>query len=295
MRHIHRHRKGARLRGAAGLFVNILVPTILLGLLVAFVERLADRVFPFLTSGWDFLWAALIVAGLFFFVVLYAYGRLSRQVSATAHAFDARTVEERPYLICGYSPVPDTDRSGKPITHGPRNLDLASFTNDLDEACKPEHQKALGSWQQNLRVLHAIGNVEALYVISPDIDQFSEFSAVIHHFLPDLEITRIGGPDPLKRGYYDPGLTPDYGNFTYVTTAITQAVTTIAKRTRLPVPEVEAACVIDATAGLKTFSIAAAVASLNRDLLLVYARTGDRAGEVIGYDVEVQLFEHQQP
>ena len=51
MRHIHRHRKGTRLRGAAGLFVNILVPTILLGLLVAFVEWLADRVFPFLTSG----------------------------------------------------------------------------------------------------------------------------------------------------------------------------------------------------------------------------------------------------
>jgi len=297
MRQIPAHRKGTRLRGAFRLSLNILVPTILLGLLVTFVERIADRILPFLTSGWDFLWAALVVAVLFFGAVYYAYGRFSRQVSANAYGFDARKIGGRPYLICGYSPIPDKDRHGEKITTGPRNLRLADFTSDIEEAIKPEFQRDLGPWQQNLRVLHAIGRVGSLYVINPDQDQFEDFSRVIRHFLPGLEVILVTAPDrstTFRRGYHDLGHKPDYSNFDYVTSAINRALEMIARRERMSPQEVEGRTVIDATAGFKTFSIAAAVASLNRDLLLVYARTGARTGEVIGYDVEVQLFEHEQ-
>lgn len=298
MRDLKRHRQGSRLGGAFRLFVNILVPTLLLGLFLTFVERLADRALPFLVSAWDFLWAALIVAALFFAVVYYAYGRLSRQVSASAHAIDARTIGGRPYLICGYSPIPDTDRQGNPVTHGPRNLDLATFPPDIEQAIRPEHQRDLGPWQQNLRVLHALGRVGALYVINPDIDQFEDFARVIRHFLPKVEVNLVTGPDRstiFRRDHHDPGRAPDYGDFDYVTGGIEQALGMIARRARISRPEAEAQTVIDATAGFKTFSIAAAIASVNRDLLLVYARTGARTGEVIGYDVEVQLFQHETP
>lgn len=269
---------------------------VLLGLLVYFVENIARLLLPVGFGAWDYAWATAIAAGLIGLSFWLSYDRISRQVSATALTFDAGIITDRPCLICGYSPVDEAGEDGLPPASGPFAVNLDMFGNNLEKACSTDKASylAFGPWQQNLRVLKKMTNVENLYVINPNKDQFVRFREVICHFFPKLTVelvTHKDGGTTFKRNFHDPGVAPDYENFEYVTMGIGWGIEMIAKGRKLCVDDAEQLTVLDVTGGFKTFSIAAAIASLNRRLLFVYAGTYERTGQVIGFDVSIQLFE----
>lgn len=288
---LKRRRLRNKILGSANLSWKTFLVLILAGLLVYFVEGIAKTTLPGLTTGWDFFWAAGIVALLIYLVILWQHDRITRQITATAQTIHATDIKGRPCLICGYSPI--KDRGGKPA--GPMALDLEKLTNDLEMACDKDRDdgKELGPWQQNLRVLKALNEVRNLYVLLPNVDQFERFVKIVRHYFPEdrLAISLITD----HRGSTDLGndakvkLTPDYENFRYVTAGIDLALGMIAKDLAMSPEEAEKYSIIDVTAGFKTFSIAAAIASLNRNLLFVYAGTDSNTGQVLAYDASITL------
>ncbi len=280
-----------KILGSANLSWKTLLVLTLAGLLVYFIEEIASATLPGLTTGWDFFWAAVIVALLIFCVILWQHDHITRQISATAQTIHASDITGRSCLICGYSPI--GDRDGKPA--GPMALDLDNLTNDLELACDKDRSdsKELGPWQQNLRVLKELGEVRNLYVLLPDVDQFNRFVEILRHFFPEDRlavklITDRRGNTAFERDVKDK-LSPDYEDFRYVTAGIDLALGMIARDLAISAEEAERHSIIDVTAGLKTFSIAAAIASLNRDLLFVYAGTGNNTGRVLAYDASITL------
>ena len=290
MKPFKRKRLRRRLLGTYALTWRSILMLVLAGLLVFFVERIATIALPGLTSGWDFLWAALIVAGLIYATLFWQHDQIARQISARAETIRATDITGRPYLICGYSPIPP-DREATPP--GPLTLPLEDLTPNLEKATGTDGAP-LKSWQQNIRVLHALKETRHLYILRPDTDQSDLFIQVLRHYFPEdrLKITLISD----KRGNTDHfeidlknRIEPDYEDFRYVTKGIDLAIEAIARDNGIDEREAESHTVIDVTAGFKTFSIAAAIASLNRDLLFVYAGTGKNTGKVLAYDAAIEV------
>lgn len=286
-----KNRRNIRILGALRLSVTSVLAIILAGLLAYFVENIASSLLPDHTSAWDYLWAAAIVGGLIYLMFWFAHDRIARQVTATAQICDAGEIKDRPYLICGISPASSRkDNDGNLM--GPMIMDLASFTRDLETACA-DKESPLTNWQQNLRVLKAMSEVRHLYVLRPDVDQFDRFEKILRHFFDDERlsiklVTDNQGSTTFKRNFKE-DVEPDYEDFRYVTMGIDRGLEMIAKDHKISIEEAEAGTVIDVTAGLKTFSIAAAITSLNRNLLFVYAGTHENTGRVLGYDVSIRL------
>jgi len=287
-----KNRRNIRFRGALRLSATSILAIILAGLLVYFVEKIASNLLPDKFSTWDYLWAAAFMGGFIYVMFLFAHDRIARQVTATAQICDAGEIKDRPYLICGISPASSRkDEKGNLLD--PMRMDLASFTRDLEVACA-DKESPLTNWQQNLRVLKTMPEVRHLYVLRPDVDQFDRFKDILRHFF-DAErlsvtlITNDQGGTTFRRNFKE-DVEPDYDDFRYVTMGIDRGLQMIAKDRKIKIEEAEAGTVIDVTAGLKTFSIAAAITSLNRNLFFVYAGTHKNAGRVLGYDVSIRLF-----
>ncbi|MBL3587410.1 hypothetical protein JMM61_18845 [Rhodovulum sulfidophilum] len=282
MTSLKQSRRDDRRSGSLRLAGVTLVTLTLAGLFVYFVEQTAAALLPDLKTSPDFFSAAGLIAFIIAGVFYWQHPRIMRQINAKVRTVDASGLTEQPYLICGYSPL----KVDFPY--------LETLTRDLDEACAPTGPGyVLNSWQQNLRVLRKIPTIQHVYVLENDKYQFEEFSKVLRHFFPEdrLKITLIeaeqGGTtfkDDVKAT-----LAPDYEDLRYVRRGIDRAIEMIARARREKEDDVEKLCIIDVTGGLKTFSIAAAIASLNRDLVFVYAGTGERTGDVLGYDATIEL------
>lgn len=161
----------------------------------------------------------------------------------------------------------------------------------LAAACENPARSVFDNWQQPLRLIHALPHLKRLYVIENTKEQFEMFKAMIGRFLPDMIVSRIedaGGRSnrhPYTLTVNGKPCRPDYEDFDYVISAIARGRKMIAKDAGLTPDTVEETMLIDATAGQKTTSIAAAIASLNRPTMFVYV---NHDGVLKGYDAELR-------
>lgn len=241
-----------------------------------------------------FLFFLFAVATFFFFTKLS--NSAGEIVNAKVKTTRAETGKQRPYMIMGYSPldekkldatfkwmmaelealgpelvtrsVPDYEAAGKAF-----RTEYAR-TNNIDE-------RSLGSnpWQQNLRSLwfHRAAIREVL-ILDPEKDQFDYVRAyVIKAFSAGgtpLEIERISAADRPGKPFYtveeSTGLEmqPRYENYAHVYEGLNRGLEIL--RERHQDSDVERLTCVDATAGLKIFSIAAAILTLNRHVIFSY-------------------------
>lgn len=294
-----RQRAAARIRGAWRLAVYISLGVLVTSAIAAVVAIIIERHVVKLPTMALVAILLLVALGLLLFLhrqIEY----LGRQTTARARWMDAADIPDRRFLICGYSPIyrlPD-----KPCV-----LDIvpSEITMTIEDACGWSGIN-FGSWQQSLRVLRVLKGISHVYVINPNLDQFAKFHALMKHFFPTITVTRVGNKgmswqpgdaplaDPLllevSKGKFCPA---DYENFDYVTAAIDRAFAMIRADSGLPLLEAEGQALIDITGGLKTFSIAGAIASLNREINFVYAGTGEKSGQVHAYDAWIDVFQGQ--
>lgn len=270
-----------KMRFSVKLTLRIIGLMVLTTVFTAFINKLLDRALGMPTDG---LGSGPMWVGLgFFFGILFLYifwnaDNINRQMGAQAVSVEVERIGSKRYVICGYSPdQPPDHQSWSRDDRSPK--DIAKV--DERDTKNPPPIK-YGKWQQNIRVLAALNGVERVYVISPNRDQFADFSAMIQRCFPDITVEQI----KIRS-------TGDYEDFDYVTKSIHAALDQIARDSNRKKREIEEQTVIDITAGLKTFSIAGAVASLNNNLTFVYARTvfddQHKPGSVVAYDATVNI------
>lgn len=257
-----------------------------------FTERLYERLFESQTYVVTILLGMVGFALLGFLLVFTLFPTINRQIGAKATVRLDDELDARTHLITGYSPL--TGRRTVPAPEAYRAIP------DAAAACHPDRRAILDSWQQNVRVIHALaraGPLKAVYVINPSHDQFAEFRAMLAHFFPELDVrlvTRKGRDKPFTVTHGPAGAAqPDYEDFNYVIGAVRRALDMIREATGLSRRDLEDKVAIDITPGYKIFSVAGAIVSLNSGILAIYASTfGEREMQVKAYDASIALFTH---
>jgi len=162
-------------------------------------------------------------------------------------------------------------------------LDLLCLSEEQQRAAKLDEPKrsALNAldrfpWQQNIRALAPhLGKLDHVVVITSERSdaEFDEFAAFVRsqcsqagHAVQVHRATRAG---------------VDYEDYEMLSSAIREAIS-LARRLGADEHDI----VIDATAGLKIFSIAAAIATVNRNLVFTYV---NNKGVVRAFDASMQL------
>lgn len=256
------------------------------------------------------LTATLGLFGLAGFVLLTQYDRVNEQITATAELVTEDRLADRDFLICGYSLPFKPRKTGDPDRlKALYALDLSDVEGRAGAIARSEDQAPLFNWQQNVRVMNRMPNLRKVYVISPDRDHFERFEQVISSVFSDrrekisFELLTGKECERLDRGdgkqlsicfKGDSYVHADYDNYNYVTAAIEAAFERIRTEHGLSRAEMQRRVAIDATAGTKIFSTAAAVASLNREIVFTYAKTtwskAEGPGGILVYDARVELF-----
>ncbi|NVO23317.1 hypothetical protein [Donghicola mangrovi] len=254
---------------------------------------------------WDHIWEDLDQAHVFLFTIplfaLLLWGcaylfapRVNRITQATARVRTDAELTPPEYLITGYSPIGNL--SGFDATVKAQAL-VEDFEGNLGNVCD-EHKLDRNlyplSWQQNLRVIRAAcrkGKLKQVLVVEPNFDQFEAFQTCISGFCPEIDVKRVsakGNPSARFTTMYGSVEGQDYENFDYVTAAIARAFEMIAEDAGKKIEDLEDRVAFDVTPGLKIFSIATAIQSLNRNAIFYYAKTnGPDQGKVIAYDASI--------
>lgn len=301
---IDRNRRNARnsLRLALGISLGFILTTSLASLLSDLIARTVE--------GWNTGHLLALLSAVFValcFVLWWNIENIQRQIGANAIETDARDIDPVKYVICGYSYHPNvtSDEWRNDTRKAAEIAKLDEFSEQAKESGDPFYR----SWQQNIRVLAALKGVEKVYVINPDRDQFAEFNTTMTRLFPSIEFELIK-PENAKfepNNKYDEQqlcfypqkrnrIPADYEDFNYVTHAIEAGLAKICADTGKHMRDIESSTVIDITAGLKPFSVAGAIASLNRNLIFVYAKTNfDEAdpGGVIAYNAHIQIVQNR--
>lgn len=229
---------------------------------------------------WVILWG-IVFLGLTYYVIRNRNKLLASQ---------ARMVllnRQRPikYLVMGYSPMPKTSWAPAMKELDELKLDkLVLLTQDYKALYPPENPAPMFKWQQNLRAIHPHRKtIERVFVVPPsdNIDEQEAFATYLteafgkkRDFVEFLPVRRVvQGDDATAR--QDP-----YEDYDYVFKTVRDAMRTIMKRYRVSHEDI---CV-DSTSGLKTFSIGAAIATLNAECLFSYVNND---GHIKFYDAEV--------
>jgi hypothetical protein len=154
----------------------------------------------------------------------------------------------------------------------------AQWKKEKAAAGEPSPARA-GGWQQAARMIAvhlAAGRLEKIYVLpsGETLRLFEDFKTYLETlFATRLDIRLVAGADgkPFEDATAPAGRGRSYDNYTYLRDGLAQAVA-MAKHD-LPRLRDGTIC-LDATAGFKLFSIAAAVVTLDRNVLLGYVVTG---------------------
>jgi hypothetical protein len=275
MNDLDRIRQQRRLRRTsliiAWVLVGILGSSLAYNRLDVMWELLLARV-PF---GVSFMILVLLILFLFW-QTWRNEGDIARQIRAHAEVLTEQQVREdesRRFVITGISAMklPAFADETTLAAH------LEAFGTDLDKAFAPAARDALDNWQQSVRFLRALPHIEALFVIDNDKGQFPRFRQLLLHFRPGLRVIRIENAHHRQ---------PDYEDFEFCQASIRRGLQMIGKHAGLDPRAAEASTLIDVTPGQKTLSIAAAVASIRRNLIFVYVGF---SGELRGYDVDLSL------
>jgi hypothetical protein len=201
----------------------------------------------------------------------------------------------------GYSPQ-NLGQDYKKIAADQATADVAAFEGYQQSGSWPfrdengnaiKHGKVtynpLGSWQQNLRVIAAVKPEEVL-VLPPNGESIDEFRAYLKHFFPELKFCQIMDRDDSERPFanFNHGQEViSYEDFDYVFEGLNQGIRSVSKRIKRPF-SLDSEITVDVTAGLKIFSIAAALVTVNGQMLFCYATTGTEGGKVKQYNTQLQ-------
>lgn len=237
----------------------------------------------------------------------WQHDRLQRLVRSEARELEDQDIAARPFVIMGFSRLGRTPEDWTRLSAGIETALEGIDPDRIGEICddQTEWARRLTGWQQGLRLLRflrARGELKAVYVIDNGTGQIGLFCRLLRACFPALEVCTVpeGAEDGVKRLRIDRNHQPmpDYESYEYVTAAFDRAFERIMQDNNLPRAEAEAATYIDVTAGMKVFSIAAAIQTLNRDAIFLYVTTNtdsDRVSgrpgghAVLGYDAGAQF------
>lgn len=270
----------------------------------------------------------LICAVAFFFVLRLTAHKAGKVIGAEVTAARADHQPPLDFLLMGYSPR-DRRLSLDEMLNELKVLgaDAVAGNSKLYKDAQEQHAypsktpegggpPIVNRWQQNLRAAwHHRKTLKAIYVLDPDKDEFAELSRYLQAALPHVEMVRISAeaaPGKQFCTYDGAGLAipSSYENYSYVYEGLRRGLEMVHARVHqepgasrkkgfwaliLGVETEDAAdrrTCIDATAGQKVFSIAAAILTLNRPLKFSYVTTfnpGGVFGEVCFYDTRLLL------
>lgn len=304
------HPKRHRVLSAGRLALSFLVGVAAVATVGYSVEAFLDLTFknhPLASAAISIL----LVGAAAWLVSYWQHDRLQRLVRSEARELDDEDIAARPFVIMGFSRLGRTPEDlqrlipdMKAVLEG---LSRAETAEKIGEICDNQKEwfTTLGGWQQGLRLLRflrARGEVKAVYVIDNGTGQIGVFCRLLRACFPEIAVHTVpeGAEDGVKRLRIDRNYQPmpDYESYEYVTAAFDRAFERIMQDNNLPRAEAEAATYIDVTAGMKVFSIAAAIQTLNRDAIFLYVTTNtdsDRVATrpgghaVLGYDAGAQF------
>jgi CRISPR-associated protein Csx16 len=246
---------------------------------------------------WTGLIGALALSGLFYVIAFLALSMIARTVVWSR----LRTVAPREsrcrVLIMGLSELPAEQLAVlaeiKAAFAGRCEL-YAKTTRDylgLSGIGDANRLKKLAvKWQQNVRAGHQHGDaLEAIFVLPSEesLKQWSDFVDFMHDFFPGLNLDLVCGDDgrPFKQPSLPGEKDRDYEDYAYVWAGLSRAVDQAHERFAATDDSLadDEIC-IDVAAGPKTFSMAGANVTLNRELKLSYVSND---GIVSVYNAEV--------
>lgn len=258
-----------------------------------FADRLFDMdVLPLASVILALLLGVIAVWGLMFWL----YPEVGKLVRADAEVVHVSTLKGRKYLITGYSPR--LNPATKEQLSLPDADELARC--GVEKLCGPgeECRRLLLAWQQNVRTIATLmrgSDLEEVFVINPSIDQFEGFKQTMKAVFPDgPKFTLVCSQDDKTKPFSPKYHLPEYEDFDYVYGSIRQALKMIRQRDSDHADNIARKVVLDITPGQKPYSIAAAIATLNSDMVAIYVTSfGDlREGEgfrCLIYDASIEL------
>jgi hypothetical protein len=302
-------------------FLALVIGAVLLNTISTLIDDwLTETFFP---TGHN--WAGVLVGLLVLLVLSYIAtrffaNRAGKILGAEVITVRADRQEPLPFLLMGYSPLAQVDAVMEELqVLRAENVALPSAA--FSAACEAVGRKAVQGnvWQQNLRAAwHHREKLIAVYILNPDKDQFAEIEKYLRLALnevrPNLEIIQIDDVRSRSRASfaaYDAAgriIPGTYENYTYSYEGLRRGVDMvhargdIAKLTGEPKPgflawlfgrdqsdKIDRLICVDATAGLKIFSVAAAALTLNRPLKFSYVTSGATGGELRFYDTNLKI------
>ncbi|MFC7452230.1 hypothetical protein [Insolitispirillum peregrinum] len=248
-----------------------------------FAQDLIKQLEPWWTETTGFTSTTTLILGvLLSFVIfcataLWLYHLRGAFLGTRARMVGQTSGKQRTVLIMGLSPDNPAQAEG---LQRMRDTEIEQYIQN-----GPRHP-----WQQNLRIVwdhmkeqsHP-KTMKAILVIASEAScpHFSNFQAILMGRLGDaIQRGIINGGIPEIKMVTSDGI--DFEDYNSVTDALNSAVDKAMKDHEVRHNEI---C-IDATAGLKTFSIAAAITTLNRQLVFSYVNNN---GEPRYYDAKIDI------
>ncbi len=278
--------------------------------------------FPAGGNWLGYLVAIVLLAVPFYFVFRSTARKAGKILGAEVKVIRSERQKPLEFLLMGYSPrepgptladmLAEIEQIGGEV--------VASNSEAYERVCREHKREPLKNsrWQQNLRsAWHHREKLKAIYVLDPDKDEFEDFRTYILAGLAKetMQVIRIRPADlPDMRFTVHDGtgatVTPTYEDYNYVYEGLRRGLEMIRERIASeengdrranflallwrddPEEEADRRICVDATAGQKTFSVAAAVLTINRPLKFSYVTTFNPKsvyGEVRFYDTNLRI------
>jgi hypothetical protein len=172
-------------------------------------------------------------------------------------------------------------------------LPTKEFTHRLAELGAPAQRSLATQWQQTVRAIFHHGDALERVLVLPSAEslaQWTQFKELMTALFPGLPVELVRGEngEPFRLPEAPGVQTRSYEDYSYLFEGLSRAVELLLAQAgnkdarRLSDKDI---C-IDITAGPKTFSVAGAIVTLNRDLKLSYVSS---EGTVTIFDAEIGL------
>lgn len=276
---------------------NILVTSGLLltgGILVFSVEQIITTFLSKDANTWVYILLFFFLFPAFAFITDFTLRRAGHVLGSNVKMSLPENEKPRKYLLTGYSPRNHVDAEA--AVEIAKKLPFETIALPCDEYKEGEHG-ILGAWQQNARTLfHHRKTIQRIYIIRPDKNdaQFKQFKTFLLECLKsvkrdNVKIIEIHHYRDESRQFTMVGRTgeeeaPSYEDYDYVYEGLRFGLEMIKKTVDENV--VERDICVDITPGLKPYSIAAAILTLNRKLQFSYVTM---SGHLKFYDADISF------
>lgn len=260
---------------------------------VALTSGIAGAALFEMVKGYSMSWLFTISVAGFFGFFWWTLREAEKIVSSRARMMPQGEDTRRRVLIMGLSPMAEPKIKEFEAFAETGDIDLFASPKAVFDAPYRERNETppFLAWQQNVRAINehrtAEGGPELVLVLPSEEsgEQFTRFKDGMCKFLPGLRVERVKSafrPEDFKTNGPDG---KSYENYNYVQQGLQRAIEQ-ARKSGLRPPATDADICIDITPGMKPFSVAAAVTTLNNELLLGYVAND---GTARYYDAEVSF------